>query len=174
MGFLHGWVVKKPPANAGDTRDMGSIPGSGSAPGGGNGNPLQYSCLENPIDRGAWWTTVHRVTKSRTQLKHLSMHKYSPHTAFHVWTVYMLLPGYTSFVYFTLPLLLFIITSINIATTMILTTIITGTHIHTQKPYTFKLSSNVLFKMICFLMFFTYLQKRQVSLLQNLLELNST
>ena len=48
--------------------DLGSIPGSGRSPGEGNGNPLQYSCLENPVDRGAWWATVHRVAKSRTQL----------------------------------------------------------------------------------------------------------
>ena len=54
-------VVKKPPANAGDIRDSGSIPGLGRSPGEGNGNPLQYSCLENPIDRGAWQATVHRV-----------------------------------------------------------------------------------------------------------------
>ena len=54
-------VVKKAPANAGDVREMGSIPGSGRPPGGGRGNPLQYSCLENPIDRGAWWAIVHRV-----------------------------------------------------------------------------------------------------------------
>ena len=48
-------VVKNPPANAGDTRDMGSIPGSGKSPGGRHGNPLQYSCLGNHMDRGAWW-----------------------------------------------------------------------------------------------------------------------
>ena len=47
---------------------MGLIPGLGRSPGGGNGNPLQYSCLENPMDRGAWWATIHRVTKSRTRL----------------------------------------------------------------------------------------------------------
>ena len=52
-------VVKKPPAKVGDERDMGSIPGSGRSPGGGHGDPLQYSCLENPVDRGAWWATVH-------------------------------------------------------------------------------------------------------------------
>ena len=46
--------VKNPPANAGDTGDLGSLPGPGRSPGGGNGNPLQYSCLENPVDRGAW------------------------------------------------------------------------------------------------------------------------
>ena len=113
---------------------MGSIPGSGRYPGGRNGNPLQYSCLENPMDRGAWWAIVHRVTNSRTQLKQLSMHActHTLHTAFHVWTVYMFLPGYTYFIYFTLLLLLSITTSINIATTMTLTTIITGTHIHTH------------------------------------------
>ena len=65
-------VVKNPPANAGDVRDTGSIPGLGRYPGGGHGNPLQYSCLENPMDRGAWWATVHGVTKSLTQLKNLS------------------------------------------------------------------------------------------------------
>ena len=65
-------VVKNLPANAGDTRDTGSIPGLGRSPGGGNGNPLQYSCLENPMDRGAWWATVHGVTKSQTWLKWLS------------------------------------------------------------------------------------------------------
>ena len=62
-------VVKNPPANAGDQRDVGSNPGSGRSPGEGNGNPLQYSCLENPMDRGAWWATVHGVTKSQTRLK---------------------------------------------------------------------------------------------------------
>ena len=59
-------MVKIPPANAGDIRDVGLIPGSGRSPGGGHGNPLQYSCLENPMDRGAWWATVHRVAKSHT------------------------------------------------------------------------------------------------------------
>ena len=57
-------VVKNLPASAGDIRDLGSIPGSGRSPGEGNGNPLQYSCLENPMDRGAWWATVHGVTES--------------------------------------------------------------------------------------------------------------
>ena len=61
-------VLKNLPANAGDVRDGGSIPGSGRSPGGGNDNPLQYSCLGNPMDRGAWWV-VHRVAKSQTQLK---------------------------------------------------------------------------------------------------------
>ena len=62
-------VVKNLPTNAGDVRDMGSIPGLGRAPGEGNGDPLQYSCLENSKDRGAWQATVHRAAKSRTQLK---------------------------------------------------------------------------------------------------------
>ena len=59
-------VVKNLPANAGDERDVGLIPGLGRSPGVGNGNPLQYSYLENPMDRRAWWATVHRVEKSRT------------------------------------------------------------------------------------------------------------
>ena len=58
-------VVKNPPANA-DLRVAGVIPGSGSSPGAGHGNPLQYSCLDNPMDRGAWWDIVHRVTESDT------------------------------------------------------------------------------------------------------------
>ena len=62
-------VVKILPANTGDIRDVGSIPGSGRSHGGGHGNPLQCSCLENSMDRGAWWAIVHGVTKSRTQLK---------------------------------------------------------------------------------------------------------
>ena len=69
-------VVKNPPVNAGDIRDAGSIPGSGRSLGGGHGNPLQYSCLENPMDSGAWWATVHRVTNSQTQLKRLSTHEH--------------------------------------------------------------------------------------------------
>ena len=59
-------VVKNPSANAGDKRDSGSIPGLGRSTGGGHGNPFQYSCLENPMDRGAWWATVHRVAKRQT------------------------------------------------------------------------------------------------------------
>ena len=57
-------VVKNPLANAGDIRDAGLVPGLGRSLGGGHGNPLQYSCLENPMDRGAWWATVHGVAKS--------------------------------------------------------------------------------------------------------------
>ena len=62
-------VVKNPPVNAGNTGDEGLIPGSGRSHGEGNGNPLQYSCLENPMVRGAWQAMVHRVAKSQTQLK---------------------------------------------------------------------------------------------------------
>ena len=61
--------VKNPPANAGDITDSGSIPGSGRSPGEEHSNPLQFSCLENPMDRGAWWAVVHGVTKSQTQPK---------------------------------------------------------------------------------------------------------
>ena len=67
-------VVKNLPASAGDLRDMGLLPGLERSPGGGHGNPLQYSCLENPMNRGAWQATVHMVTKSRTRLKQLGMH----------------------------------------------------------------------------------------------------
>ena len=62
-------VVKDSPTNVGHIREMGSIPGSGRSPCGEHGNPLQYSCLENPMDRGAWRATVHRVAQSWTRLK---------------------------------------------------------------------------------------------------------
>ena len=74
MGFPVGSVVKKKnkkktlPANAGDTGGPGLLSGLGRSPGEGNGNPLQYSCLENPMDGGAWWATVHGVAKSWTRL----------------------------------------------------------------------------------------------------------
>ena len=61
-------MVKNPPANAGDIRDIASIPGSGKSSGGGNGNPLQYYCLENPMDRRIWRATVHRVAESQRQV----------------------------------------------------------------------------------------------------------
>ena len=67
-GFPNGSVVRNLPANAGDAEDMGLISGSGRSPGGGNGNPLQYSCQEKPMGRGAWHNTVHGVTKGRTRL----------------------------------------------------------------------------------------------------------
>ena len=65
-------VVKNLPTNAGDVRDAGLTPGMGRSPAGGYGNPLQYSCLENPMDRGAWQATIHGVIKNRTRLKQLS------------------------------------------------------------------------------------------------------
>ena len=74
--------VKSPPVNAGDIRDYGLIPGSGRCFGEEHGNPCQYSCLENPMDRGAWMVTVYRVTKSWTQLKQLSTHTHT-HTRTH-------------------------------------------------------------------------------------------
>ena len=72
--------VKNPPTSA---RDVGSVPGWGRSPGGGHGNPLQYSCLENPLDREAWWATVHGVTKSRIWLKRLNSSIPNPP----IWTV---------------------------------------------------------------------------------------
>ena len=71
---------KSPPANARDRRDTGSVPGSGRSPREGPGYPLQYSCLKNPMGRGAWRATVQGVAKSRTQLKRLSMHVYVMYT----------------------------------------------------------------------------------------------
>ena len=79
-------MVKNPPANAGDIRDVVSIPELGRSPEGGHGNLLQYSCLENPMDRGAWWAKVHRVTKSQTWLKRLSMHRM--HIPEYIWNIY--------------------------------------------------------------------------------------
>ena len=67
-------VVKNPPANTGDIGGLGSIPGLGRSPGGGHGNPLKYSCLENPLDRGAWRAAVHGVTQSQPRPKRLSTH----------------------------------------------------------------------------------------------------
>ena len=67
-------VVKNPPANIGDIRDVSSIPGLGRSPGGEESNPLQQSCLENPMDRGAWWATVHGVAKSRTTTERPHFH----------------------------------------------------------------------------------------------------
>ena len=66
LGFPSGSVVKNLPANAGNARDADSIPGLVRSPGEGNGNPLQYSCLENPMDRGAWRTTIYGVTELDT------------------------------------------------------------------------------------------------------------
>ena len=83
--FMHSWasqavlVVKSSPANAGDIRDVGLVPELGRSPGGGPGNLLQYSCLENPMDRGAWQAIVHGVTKNWTWLKQPCQHVYKGH-----------------------------------------------------------------------------------------------
>ena len=69
LDFPDGSVVKNPPTNAGDIGDAGSVPGSGRSPGEGDSNPIQDSRLGNPMDRGAWWATVHGVTKSGPQLR---------------------------------------------------------------------------------------------------------
>ena len=75
--FPGGSVGKESACSAGDAGNMGSILGSERSPGGGHGNTLQYSCLENPMDKGAWQVTVHRITKSQTRLKQLSMHTHT-------------------------------------------------------------------------------------------------
>ena len=80
-------VVKNPSANAGDTGDANSTPGLGRLYGGEHGNTLQYSSLENPMDRWAWWAIVHRVAKSWTQLKQLSMH--SKHSFFNLFLCFL-------------------------------------------------------------------------------------
>ena len=72
MDFSGSSVGKGSTHNAGDVRDLGLIPELGRSPGEGNGNPIQYSCLGNSMDRGAWWATLHGVTKSQTGLKRLS------------------------------------------------------------------------------------------------------
>ena len=78
-------VVKTPPANSGDIGDTNSIPGSGRSPGEENGNPLQYSCLKNSINRGVWWATVHRMAKSNTtEHAHTQEKKTNTHTQKHV------------------------------------------------------------------------------------------
>ena len=81
LSFPGGTVVKNLPANLGDARDADSIPGSGRSPREGNGNPLQYFCLENPMDRGARWATLYGVAKSRTQLS----------THMHIWMEHLCL-----------------------------------------------------------------------------------
>ena len=80
VGFPGGPVIKNPPDNVGD---LGSIPGQGRSPGEGNGNPLQYSCLGNPTDRGAWWATVHGVAREsdKTQKLNNNMNEYSTYQA---------------------------------------------------------------------------------------------
>ena len=75
VGFPSGSVVENPPASTGDTGDVGSIPGWGRSPGGGNGNPLQYSCLKHPMHRRVWWATVHRLQRVGHNYAHT--HKYT-------------------------------------------------------------------------------------------------
>ena len=76
-------------ASACNVGDLGSIPGLGRSPGEGNGNPLQYSCLENPTDRGAWWATVYGVTKSQTQLSDFTSLHFWPQIIFFFVCVYI-------------------------------------------------------------------------------------
>ena len=97
-------MVKNPPAIVGDTKDAGSIPGSGRSFGGGHGILFQYSCLENLMDRGAWRAVDHRVAKSRTRLKQLSMHRILLFSLFlltelfrHLAVFYLLSPQASSF-----------------------------------------------------------------------------
>ena len=85
MGFLGGAVLKNLPANAGDSGDVGSIPGTGRSPGVGNGNPLQYSCLENSMDREAWWSIVHGGHKG----SHVTVHACK--NGYHIFTSNQLL-----------------------------------------------------------------------------------
>ena len=80
-------VIKNLPANAGDIRDMGSVPGSGRSLGEGHGNPPQDSCLENPVDRGAWWATVHRVAES--DMTEATSHTCMSHTNPVLWGVFV-------------------------------------------------------------------------------------
>ena len=77
ISFPGGSVGKESACSARDAGNMGSILGSERSPGGGHGNTLQYSCLENPVDKGAWQVTVHRITKSQTRLKQLSTHTHT-------------------------------------------------------------------------------------------------
>ena len=89
-------VVENLPANAGDIREVGTIPGSGRSPGGGHGNPLQYSCLENPMDRGAWRAIVHSAAKSWRRLKWLGMHTRLGHGHYSPWQRGPQAPGWGS------------------------------------------------------------------------------
>ena len=83
MGFLDDVVVKNLFASAGDTRDMGLFPGSWRPSGVGNDNSFQYSCLENPMDRGVWWSTVHGITKIRKDQAHTEYTHTHTHTQKH-------------------------------------------------------------------------------------------
>ena len=86
-------AVKNPPANAGDATDAGSIPGLGRSPEVGNGTPLQYSCLENPMNRGAWRATGHGVAKRWTQLSVHTCGREHAHTHTHTHTLYYIIPS---------------------------------------------------------------------------------
>ena len=87
-------MVKDPPASAGDLRDVGSIFGSGRSLGGGNGKPFQYSCLENPMDRGAWWITAHRVAESdMTEVTHQTWAHKGKGTRNRIWSSHTLSRG---------------------------------------------------------------------------------
>ena len=91
-------VIKNLPAIAGAAGDVGLIPGSGRSPGGGNGNPLQYSCLENSMDRGVWQTAVYGVTKSRTQSSVHAQHTLLPPKEDHFF-FFFLLTSFSSVIY---------------------------------------------------------------------------
>ena len=90
-------MVKNPSANTGDLRDSVSVPGSGRSPGEGHGNPLQYSCLENPMDGGGWWATVHGVARSRSRLSDFTFtfhfHEMGKETATHSSVLAWRIPG---------------------------------------------------------------------------------
>ena len=81
-------LVKKPPANTGDLEDEGSVSGLGRSPGGEHGNPLQYSCLEKSMDRGAWWATVHGVAEHQTRLRWLSTAQHSQVVKWWQWLLF--------------------------------------------------------------------------------------
>ena len=82
-------VVKNLPASAGDIRDAGLIPGLGRSPGGGHSNPLRYSCLENPMDRGSWWATVHGVARELDMTEHTLNTHTSTHTHWNHFVVHL-------------------------------------------------------------------------------------
>ena len=94
MGFPVVLVVKNLPANAGDIRDACSIPQLGRFPGEGHGNPHQYSCLDNPVDRGAWQAAVYRVAQSQTRLKRLSIGQYSIVCMYHSFFIHSSVDGH--------------------------------------------------------------------------------
>ena len=94
--WIHGTGVKNPPANAGDTRDMSLIPGSGRSPRVENGEPPQYSCLENPMNKSAWKSMVHRVTKSQIGQKQLSTAQHNTNRYAQIFLNVTFIPWYSS------------------------------------------------------------------------------